>query len=169
MCLSHSKMCAHIRTVLSKIIWRSIMILYNKSILWCDGARRDWDLTLSSDTLLPPIHILLWTHWLIYFMLQICFFCLTAVFYDSPGEKLYYVWFIFSWLIPMPENSFHGFHGKGTTHKMVWDFVHFVVQENSFSQLSHKMHTTPNVKCSSVQSLSMAVMNKEELILNSCF
>lgn len=182
MCLS-SKMCPHIRTVLSKITWRSITILYNKSILWCDGARSDWDLTLSSDTLLPPIHILLWTQWLIYFMLQInafFFFCLTAVFYhhDSPGDKLYYVWFIFSWLIPMPENSFDGFHGKGTTHKMVWDFIHFLVQENivflnchtkyiTFIRCKRPQHQMWNV--SYQQSLSMAVMNKEELILNSCF
>lgn len=134
MCLS-SKMCAHIRTVLRKIMWRSKMILYKKSILWCDGAKSDWDLTLSSDRLLPPAsntHITLNTVVNLFYVTNVWgFFCLTADFYhhDSPGDKLY-VWFIFSWLIPMPEKGFHSFHGKGATQWIVWDFIHFVVQEN---------------------------------------
>lgn len=93
-----------------------------------------WHWALTCYYLQHPIHILLWTQWLIYFMLQMYrgFFCLTVVLYhhDSPGDKLYYVWFIFSWLIPMPENGFHSFHGEGVTHLIVWDFIHFVVQEN---------------------------------------
>lgn len=79
-----------------------------------------------------------------------CCCCLTAVLYhhDSPGDKLYCVGFIFPWLKPMPEHSFHGFHGEGTTHTMVWDFIHFVVQSQASLSLRCKrpQHQMWNVR-----------------------
>lgn len=144
-----------------------------------------WHWALTSYYLQHPIRILLWTQWLIYLVLQMygVSFCRTAVVYrhDSPGDKLYYVWFIFSWLIPMPGNGFHGFHGKGATHLIVWDFIHFVVQENvvflnchteyiTFIRYKRPQHQMWNVRACHIDTVCfMAVMNKEEMILNSCF